>query len=93
MPETAGPEGWAEITATVCVSSRAVLNDTALGYLCCLWAKPRLTSASEVHEKPASVETSGFHTLVCSFVKGRVYQSGTNKNRKMSSAFVSLSFF
>lgn len=33
VPETAGPEGWAEITATVCVSSRAVLNDTALEYI------------------------------------------------------------
>lgn len=51
----------------VYVSSRAVLNDTALGYLCCLWAKPRLSSALEVHEKPALVEApvAFIHWSVC----------------------------
>lgn len=76
MPETAGPEGWAEITATVCVSSRAVLNDRALGYLCCLRAKPRLSPALEVHGKPGPVEAPGafIHWSVCllkvEFIRG-----------------------
>lgn len=40
MAETAGPEGWAEITPAVCVNSRPVLNDTALEYLCCRQPRP-----------------------------------------------------
>lgn len=69
VPETAGPEGWAEITATVCVSSRAVLNDTALEYLCCLQPRTHFCFRGGL-EKLDQWHHQRFYSLVCLFGKG-----------------------
>lgn len=65
MCQTAGPEGWAEITAPVWVSSTAVSNDTALEYLCCV--QPRPTSALE----KVSKKLDQSHQCFCLFGEGR----------------------